>query len=158
MDDHTRRNSNLLRLFFCGIAIYVILWYISCMTLTKKELAVCRFCGYDKRLMIYASYHGRNYLMCRKCNTEKLKKYRKTPEGAEKFRNAIYKSIERNRYKHNARVMVWYALKKGTLHRPKHCSVCKKEKKPYAHHEDYGKPLEVIWLCRQCHSDLHRSL
>jgi len=25
------------------------------------------------------------------------------------------------------------------------------------HHEDYGKPLEVVWLCRDHHQDLHRE-
>lgn len=24
------------------------------------------------------------------------------------------------------------------------------------HHEDYGKPLEITWMCRQCHLDYHQ--
>jgi hypothetical protein len=27
-----------------------------------------------------------------------------------------------------------------------------------AHHPDYTKPLEVIWLCRKHHEDLHRNV
>lgn len=25
------------------------------------------------------------------------------------------------------------------------------------HHPDYSKPLEIIWLCRDCHLELHRK-
>lgn len=27
----------------------------------------------------------------------------------------------------------------------------------HAHHKDYGRPLEVIWLCQSCHQARHRT-
>ncbi len=27
-----------------------------------------------------------------------------------------------------------------------------------AHHPDYGKPLNVIWLCRKHHAEIHREV
>lgn len=35
------------------------------------------------------------------------------------------------------------------------CEVCG-EKKVDAHHDDYTKPLDVRWLCRKHHLELHR--
>jgi len=34
------------------------------------------------------------------------------------------------------------------------CAVCG-ELKAEAHHEDYSKPFDVLWLCRKHHSQLH---
>jgi hypothetical protein len=48
------------------------------------------------------------------------------------------------------------ALTRGKLQRPDHCSKCFKECVPEAHHEDYNKPLEVTWLCADCHREEHR--
>jgi ribosomal protein S27AE len=32
------------------------------------------------------------------------------------------------------------------------------EEKSLAHHEDYDKPLEVMWLCQPCHKQRHKEL
>lgn len=57
-----------------------------------------------------------------------------------------------------ARGLVAKAIKDGVLVRPETCSRCgSKAKNSWAtgnieaHHEDYSKPLDVIWLCKTCH-------
>lgn len=37
----------------------------------------------------------------------------------------------------------------------KPCEVCASTVGIHAHHKDYAKPLEVIWLCARCHHRLH---
>ncbi len=38
------------------------------------------------------------------------------------------------------------------------CEVCGSISKIHGHHKDYDKPLEVIWLCRQHHAELHKEI
>jgi len=40
---------------------------------------------------------------------------------------------------------------------PEPCEVCGAEKVD-AHHDDYAKPLEVRWLCRTHHGEVHRRV
>lgn len=40
--------------------------------------------------------------------------------------------------------------------RPARCAGCGVGCKPNAHHGDYAKPLEVIWLCPECHGMRHQ--
>lgn len=77
-------------------------------------------------------------------NKKKLRKYQK--DHREKFP-----------FKLVARRYVRTAITQGILVRPDKCSGCLKECKAEAHHEDYTKPLEVIWLCRSCHGKVHRK-
>ena len=49
------------------------------------------------------------------------------------------------------------AIRDGRLLRPSFCSSCGKQCKPEAHHEDYSKPLDVIWMCRSCHVRHHKK-
>ncbi len=38
------------------------------------------------------------------------------------------------------------------------CETCKIKKARDKHHEDYNKPLEVIFLCRGCHRRIHQKV
>lgn len=50
-----------------------------------------------------------------------------------------------------------YARQTG-LARPQPCTVCGTTEAVHAHHDDYNKPLEVIWLCPRHHAERHRAL
>ena len=56
-----------------------------------------------------------------------------------------------------ARRIVQVLIAKKELDRPSCCDLCFAECKPDAHHVDYGKPADVIWLCSKCHGKVHRS-
>ena len=75
----------------------------------------------------------------------------------QKNKNEINKKrkewFAKNRYKLNAHKKVHYALKVGKI-KKKPCKVCG-ALKVEAHHEDYNKPLDVIWLCHKHHKRKH---
>ena len=48
------------------------------------------------------------------------------------------------------------AVKSGLLIRGR-CMRCT-EPKTVAHHDDYDKPLDVMWLCQPCHKQRHKEL
>jgi len=71
----------------------------------------------------------------------------------------------RNPHKRSAHMAVKHALERGQLVRPVTCSGtlgyaqinCTRDR-PGAHHDDYSRPLDVIWLCRTCHRFRHSYL
>ena len=53
-----------------------------------------------------------------------------------------------------SRKAVSMALKKGELTKePCMCGETKVE----GHHPDYKKPLEVVWMCKRHHTELHKE-
>jgi hypothetical protein len=62
-----------------------------------------------------------------------------------------------NPKKHRARNLVNHAIRGGFLIKPQHCEECLLDKKLHGHHCDYNKPLDVMWLCTQCHADWHKN-
>lgn len=69
--------------------------------------------------------------------------------------NMRYKKRQIDRYPERveARNIAWTALQKGLLvKRP--CEVCNNPD-TQMHHDNYNKPLEVKWLCKSCHKNLH---
>lgn len=49
------------------------------------------------------------------------------------------------------------AIRKGELVRAEACECCAQEAATQAHHIDYGKPYDVMWLCSACHGEAHRG-
>jgi len=47
------------------------------------------------------------------------------------------------------------AIRSGRIKRLQYCQVCGRVCKTEAHHNDYSKPYDVIWLCSSCHSQYH---
>lgn len=69
------------------------------------------------------------------------------------------RAYQRNVLKHRCRAATQYAIKSGKLSRPKACSKCGRDQmRIAAHHEDYSKPLDVLWLCHWCHYYRHEEL
>lgn len=65
------------------------------------------------------------------------------------------RACKKNPSKKNAYMAVDAAIRSGVLARPSFCSGCgcpDTEHRIEAHHYDYSKPLDVIWLCTPCHS------
>lgn len=93
-------------------------------------------------------------------NIEKIRQYDrdrgKLPEriksGAE--RKKAWRTEDLRRQKaHNA---VYSAVKSGKLLRQP-CCRCGEEK-TVAHHEDYDRPLDIMWLCQPCHTQRHKEI
>lgn len=63
-----------------------------------------------------------------------------------------------NRYKRNAHTKLKRAIEKGSIVKPNKCGICGKTNcEIQGHHYDYSKPLDVIWLCTECHGKVHRK-
>lgn len=60
--------------------------------------------------------------------------------------------------KHRANNLLTKAIKNNKVKKPEKCSVCLKKAKIDGHHYDYSKPYDVIWVCRQCHSNIHHNI
>lgn len=63
----------------------------------------------------------------------------------------------KNIKKIRAKEKVYKATQRGILTKQP-CSICNSTEDVQAHHWDYDKPLDVIWLCRRHHAEAHIKL
>lgn len=96
----------------------------------------------------------------KRAHPEKARKWRKKYNATERAkvlnRQKVSRYMKRNPEKCNARKVLQGAIAAGKMVRPDHCTRCGLIGKPEAHHPDYKKPLEVRWVCKLCHSLLHK--
>jgi len=85
---------------------------------------------------------------------EHNKTYFATENGRNKTRKSKRKWQAKNPKKCYAHDDVWRAVKNGILKKAP-CEVCGSEN-VHAHHCNYDKVLEVMWLCRTHHREWHK--
>lgn len=122
--------------------------------------------------------------LCRECFNERSKGYNKSgrekrfKENPEKVREQkrqesrlrnqrhpekmtaqTYKYWGEHPERYGLQNIVRLAVERGEIHKPGKCSMCPREGcKIEAHHPDYTKPLEVVWLCSSCHKKVERRI
>ena len=86
-------------------------------------------------------------------------RYQSSTAGKASVRRAKANYRERHPEKRRAHVILGNAVRDGRIEKPKECSDCGKAPQRrhhlQGHHDDYSKPLEVVWLCVACHRDRH---
>ena len=136
----------------------------------------CKKCRNARRLLNRERIISLNKLWYDR-NKEKVNAKRKSPENRKKARDykalnaekynrlrGLYRSREesrKEREKHrdkiNARKILNYHVSKGHIIKFDACQECGSKERIHGHHENYSKPLEVIWLCNKCHQRRHRK-
>ena len=86
----------------------------------------------------------------------RLQRHKAKFGGAAAFRNMQRDRSPEDREKYLARKAVEYRVKTGDLVKQP-CARCGGDN-VQAHHEDYSKPLDVIWLCPKDHKARHREM
>lgn len=114
--------------------------------MVRAQTRICPKC----RVLSAVAWADANRLKKRAANAA----YHKRISGRRSESTARYR--ENNPEKRSAHQAVQTAIRNGSLVKMA-CTVCGAPKS-HAHHDDYSKPLEVIWLCHTHHMDRHAML
>jgi hypothetical protein len=83
--------------------------------------------------------------LCRLCQNEYLRKNRpkfKDLTGFAKIKAAA--RLKANIYRRRGKIKKTNCVSCGDV-------------KSQMHHDDYNKPLDVVWFCRKCHLEYHKN-
>lgn len=93
--------------------------------------------------------------VCLVCNRKEQAEYRKTDRYKAYIRAYDRKRYIKNRKKYLVKAKVARALRFKKIIKPLNCVSCDEVRPLEGHHEDYDKPLDLLWLCNICHKHKH---
>lgn len=120
----------------------------KCKSCTKIDVSI----NYRKNISHYVEYDKKR--SCLPHRIEARNKYALSDNGKEAHKRVFILSNNKFPEKRSARVAVGNAIRDGFLIK-KPCFSCGSSINVQAHHEDYNKPLDVVWLCVKCHRAEH---
>lgn len=89
--------------------------------------------------------------MHREKNGDKIRAYDRASGGD----RHLVKFGDKFPEKRRAQIAVGNAIRDGKMCKPLFCTRCLSPGNVQAHHRDYSKPLDVVWLCQKCHVEEH---
>lgn len=118
----------------------------------------------------YLSPTGKPACVCKECHKARMKRRRLTNPAVQEYDRLRYQDPKRKqagrenakrwRESHpeayRAHTAVGNALRDGRL-KKEPCALCGAQERVQGHHKDYSKPLDVVWLCTQCHHRVHAA-
>jgi hypothetical protein len=137
---------------------------------------VCRECGQELPLTDFYKHSEMadgHLNKCKRCvrnrvskhRSEHLDRIREYDRERGKLEHRMKQKTEITRRRRGevkgynaAHLAVSRALAKGELIKPERCQICTREARLEAHHADYSKPLEVLWVCVVCHRNIHKNI
>ena len=140
---------------------------------------ICTRCGVEQPLSDFEKRSNRpsgRGSRCRECMRKRTKVYysehvnerraharrygRLVPKDRKRYRTLTSREVmERYPEKERARRTLRNAVQKGHIAKPGSCTVCGcvPRRHLHGHHDDYSRPLDVSWLCHDCHMLRHRK-
>lgn len=110
----------------------------------------------EEKADYYRAYDAERYQSDSRVK-ERQKRYRETEAGKEAMRKAQKRWNSKSPEKRAAHIILGNAVRDGVAQKPMTCSMCGATGRIHGHHQDYTKPLDVIWCCQKCHVQLHRG-
>lgn len=120
----------------------------------------CENCDKDFRVFQNLLDKGKGRFCSRKCYcSQRDQSGKNNPnwrENSKPRKQINAEQRERHPEKYAARLEFRKAVMRGDIIRQP-CEKCGKEKTE-GHHSDYSKPLDVIWLCKKHHTEIHNDI
>jgi len=102
-------------------------------------------------------WRNKNFNRIRHKERNRAKQYRLN--NREKINQKKKKRRKQNPKMLHAQLKVYDAITRTKkLKKPNNCSLCGLTENICAHHEDYSKPLDIIWACAKCHKQIHMEV
>ena len=148
---------NAKRCFKCGRELPLSEFYKHSQ-MSDGHLNKCKECARrdtkenrEKNIVYYKRYDRKRAL--NPDRVEYRKEYNSSEHGKQIARERQKKNKTIYAEKIRARSVLYNAIKYGHI-KKQTCEICGEEK-VHAHHSDYSKPLDVIWLCAKHHGWIH---
>jgi ribosomal protein S27AE len=136
--------------------------------LLAQECIDCKKIKTLDEFYFHPQMHNRHLGKCKECckcstkinyrnNINHYVEYDKHREQTEKRKAQKLKHQRTRRFlypeKYKANSSVNNLIRNSQL-KKKPCEICG-NRTTEAHHNDYSKPLEIVWVCKRCHNGLH---